>query len=192
MAILSIYMSDATCETYRTMREKYIAKFSVEFGINPILLKAIIRHESQNNPHATRDDKAVLDNPKSWTAEVIRRYAIDTTNTDLVFASIGYPQMLWLTCMDMGYKEWAVARGLSWGPESLFCVETGIYWMCKYIKKRILNRYSKVEDIVSAYNQGNNGWFDLDKDGIKDANEKYKNQEYVDEVMRFYREYGGK
>lgn len=60
-----------------------------------------------------------------------------------------------------------------------------VYYGCKFFTK-LLKRYKgNLEDAIAAYNQGNNRFKDLDKDGIKDSNEFYYNQHYVDGIKKW-------
>lgn len=182
MSSITIEMSEATQKTYKTLREKYVAKFSAEFGIDPILMAAIIKHESRNHAYSVRDDRAVLTNGPSWVTNVIKANNLDETNA-LLYCSMGYSQLLYLTVVDMGFIKWCKDRGIKGEPEDLLCIETNIFWMARFILKRIMSRYTNVRDIIAAYNAGSAR--------MNKNRTAYLNQDYVDSVYKIYKEMGG-
>lgn len=66
---------------------------------------------------------------------------------------------------------------------------TNIYYSLKFFT-RLLKRYKgKKEDAIAAYNQGSNRFKDENQNGIKDSNELYYNQHYVDSVLKWEKEF---
>ena len=63
-----------------------------------------------------------------------------------------------------------------------------VYYSCKFFVRQLRRYDGNMEDAIAAYNQGNNRWHDVDNDGIKDPDEKYKNQYYVTKVLEFQEE----
>jgi soluble lytic murein transglycosylase-like protein len=181
MPPVTIELSAATQTVYKTLREKYIAEFSAEFGIDPILMSAIVAHESMNFPRAERNDRARLEGVR-WVEDVIKTHGLDRENPE-IWHSMGYGQVLYLTAVDMGFLGWCKGRGLNPHPASLLDIETNIYWMAKYISKRLMNRYKNPKDIMAGYNAGS---------ARKDSKGRYINQSYVDSVMKHYIRLGGK
>lgn len=184
MAAFMIELSAATQQVYRTKKEKYIAKFSEQFGIDPKLFRAIVDHESQGFARAERNDRARLEKQK-WVWSVINQYGLDPEEPE-IWHSLGYSQILFLAAMDLGLENWCKERGLEVKPVILLDIETNLYWAAKLIKKRCMNKYSKPEDIAAAYNAGSMRWDDADGDGIKDPDERYENQKYVSSIMAIY------
>jgi soluble lytic murein transglycosylase-like protein len=175
MAEVSIPLSAATQAAYATKRERYVAMFAPQFGIDPNILLAIIRHESRNFARAERNDRARLEGVP-WVEDVIKTHSLDREDPE-IWHSMGYSQLLYLTAADMGFINWCKARGIDPRPSSLLDIETNIYWACKFLKARILSKYSKPEDVFAAYNAGK---------VRKTIGGKYVNQSYVDECMRHF------
>ena len=180
MGAYRIELSSATQKAYQTKRELYVAQYSKEFGIDPALLAAIIKHESKLFARAERNDRARLEGVP-WVESIVNQYALDREDPE-TWHSMGYSQILYLTVVDMGYLTWAKERGLSCRPSDLLDIQTNIYWACEYIKQSLMNRYTDPRYIAAGYNAGS---------ARKDATGKYRNQEYVDSVMVHYLEYGG-
>jgi len=94
--------------------------------------------------------------------------------------SYGLMQILGQVARENGYRG---------ERDSLVDPVINLYYCCKYFT-RLLNRYKGNRmDAIAAYNQGNNRWKDLDRDGIKDENEKYFNQQYVDKILKYEKEF---
>jgi hypothetical protein len=140
-----------------------------------------VKHESRNFARAERNDRSKLEGVP-WVEDVIKTHNLDRTN-DLIFCSMGYGQILYLTAVDMGFVKWAKDRAIDPGPETILNIEVNLYWTAKFIKDRIMRRYTKPEDIAAAYNAGS---------ARKDKAGKYLNQDYVDSVMAIYKSIGGK
>lgn len=87
----------------------------------------------------------------------------------------------------LGQVMGQVAREQGFDGEYLAALcdpESGLEHLCRLFLK-MLNRYGNIPDAVSAYNQGNIRWRDFDHDGVRDPEEPYRNQSYVDGVTRF-------
>lgn len=88
-------------------------------------------------------------------------------------ASYGLMQTLFATAKDMGYTG---------QPEGLYDAATSLEFGTKYLAYQ-LRRYSgKLPHAAAAYNAGT---------AYVDASGRFRNQTYVDRVMRFYQQFGG-
>jgi soluble lytic murein transglycosylase-like protein len=94
-------------------------------------------------------------------------------------SSYGPMQIMYVGAREIGFKG-TVAE--------LSDFKTGVEWGCRKLGK-LFRKYKSGPAAIAAYNQGNSRWYDTDRDGIKDANEKYFNQGYVDSVMKAAREW---
>jgi len=144
---------------------------AAKYGLDPALVAAICANESAWHPQAVRYEshvgKYVQDpakhRPMGCSEETERR---------LQMMSFSLMQVMGFNIRAMGFGGWLTdyldpVKGLDIG--------------CKFLAG-LFKRWSKVEDVVSAYNQGSPR---RGQDG------KYSNQPYVDHVMASYRQYGG-
>jgi soluble lytic murein transglycosylase-like protein len=167
------------------MYQKQIADAIVRYvrpdcGIEPALIKALIKNESGNYPRAERCDRAVLEN-QSWFTDSLKRYGLDPTD-DKNFCSVGAGQILYVVAISYGFS----------GPYyDLMDPGKNIYFMVLILKDLKARFKGNVQDMISAYNNGGAYFFDLDGDKVKDPGEKYKNQDYVDRVYTAYKANGG-
>lgn len=88
------------------------------------------------------------------------------------YSSLGAMQILFGTAKTLGYDGVA---------EDLELMVYNFFYACTHLKN-CLKKYPKLEDAISTYNQGK---------PRKKRNGKYKNQAYVDDVMKWYHEFGG-
>ena len=98
-----------------------------------------------------------------------------------------------------------VARelGLQQSPLMLLQPEIGIDWGCRKLAA-LARRYGVGrdriaeygrrgvlgQDVIAAYNQGNDRWVDVNRNGVHDLEEGYQNQEYVQKVLVYAAEFG--
>ena len=85
----------------------------------------------------------------------------------------------------------ATARwlGLEGNLSQLYDIEINFKYFKKYYDWLSKKYAGYIPDIISAYNQGGRYFEDKNKNGLKDSNEKYNNQYYVDRVMQFRNEF---
>jgi soluble lytic murein transglycosylase-like protein len=179
MPYRSTYISNETLRDIISKKNIAIKKYSRKFNIQQALIKAIIKKESRDFMFAFRIDYSVL-RKQFWykkTLTVMQRKYKEC------WASYGYMQVLFGLARSYGYK------GTCMG---LFDIDTNIYYGCKHLEYLRKRYKGNIPDIIHAYNWGSNAWMDYDHDGIKDPGEPYKNQKYVDEVLRYFEEFGGK
>lgn len=129
------------------------------------LLGAIIQVESGGESHATRYE----DHYKYLFK--VNEHASDNGIT--VGTEIIHQKTSWGAAQVMG----AVAREFGFDDHlPLLCGKQSLVYACKLIK-RLASKYNQREDIIASYNAGS---------PIKTTDGKYKNQEYVDKVMRAF------
>lgn len=88
-------------------------------------------------------------------------------------ASYGLMQTLYRTAKDMGYQG---------PPEGLYDPGTSIEFGTRYLAKQLRRYNGKIPYAVAAYNSGTAY---VAPDG------RFRNQTYVDRVLRFYAQFGG-
>jgi len=179
MPFPKIYLSHETLKSLNDEKERVTRKWTQQFKLQPALVKAIIDKESMDYPLAYRVDRSVL-KKQAWYRKTI---TTAQKQLDECWASYGYMQVLYGLARHYGYT------GIPFG---LFEPNLSIKYGCRhldYLKKRYKGR---ILDMIHAYNWGSNAWMDFDNDGIKDPGEPYKNQDYVDDVYKLFKEYGGK
>lgn len=160
-----------SADTEKIIHDKYEAaakKYSKKFKVDTALIRAITQVESVFNPFAVRFEPH-LKRAKWYTNTIPEKYKDD----QYAYCSMGYMQVLYGIARDYGFKG---------TPQDLMSPDNSVHYGTKHLAN-FLKRWKKVEDAISAYNQGRPR-----KD--KDTGE-YKNQRYVDDVMRFYRQFGG-
>lgn len=173
-----IPISTTTWEMLRKERMEAIEKYSKESGIEKALLKAIIKKESSFWPLAIRIEPH-LKNAK-WYKETLR--GIKDLH-DYHYCSYGLMQIMYGLARSYGFTDPAY---------ELFIPDNNIKYGVIHLTW-LFGRYrNRLLPVISAYNQGSNRFEDLNKNGIKDDNEKFINQPYVDDVYKYYQEYGGK
>ncbi len=155
------------------MDAQMIANLSHMHGLPVRLVKAIILTESSDNTWAVRYEPhwRWFFSPKQWA----RRLKItDKTERSLQANSWGLMQIMGATARELGFT-----RPLVRLCEPMLGVEYG----CRYLKKQ-LDRYSgDVYKAVAAYNAGSARRSVLHPS-------KFKNQVYVDKVMKHFTEVG--
>jgi soluble lytic murein transglycosylase-like protein len=152
---------------------KTIKKISEKHGVDPNLIGAIIMCESAGNPWACRFEPHVY-RRGTYINLKAKRPATCSADTEKVFqsTSFGLMQIMGFNLRDMGFEGWL--------PE-VCTPEINIEYGCRFVA-RLLKRWPRIEDTVSAYNQGS---------PRKSANRaEYQNQPYVSKVMRWYKELG--
>ncbi len=131
------------------------------------MLDAIVRVESSYDPFAMRYEAHV---PPFEHESFAKRNRI-TAETELTLQrfSFGLVQILGSTARYAGFL----------GPLSQLCIPTdNLLIGCKYLSM-LRNRYPLLQDAIAAYNAGS---------PVKVITGGYRNQAYVDKVMKFYLE----
>jgi len=145
------------------------------YGVDHKLIRAIIRKESTWQVYAYRVEKGFwsryLAGIKAIFFSTPEKDEQWLTYPDIVSASYGLMQLMLTTAMEHGFRFKF--------PFELFEPATNIRFGCIYLSY-LYKKYGNWNDVISAYNQGDNR---KRKDG------KYKNQEaYVDIVLQYIKE----
>jgi len=154
----------------------YIKKYSDKIKIEKALVKAIYMQESRMSPYCIRYEKHLKTNT-SYLAILSHKEVKD----DLSFSSLGIGQILFGTAKWLGFKG---------SPEELILLKNSVKYSILYIRY-LIKKYYNIEKVISAYNQGSPKWIDKNKDGIKQAWEKWRNWRYVKNVLKYYQNFGG-
>jgi soluble lytic murein transglycosylase-like protein len=160
------------------MYDDIINKHALNYGIDEKLVRAFIRKESTWRKYAYRVEQGFwtryLSGIKAIFFRTPERDERWLTYPDIVSASYGLMQIMLSTAMERGFRfEF---------PFELFEPDTNIKWGCSHLKY-LHDLYKNWQDVIAAYNQGNNR---------KRSDGKYVNQEaYVDIVLIYYKEEGG-
>ena len=109
-------------------------------------------------------------------------------------SSWGLMQTMGLVARELGYKDNLLYLlrpeiGIEWGCRKLAALEKR-YGVGRSRLEEFGTRGVLGQDVVSAYNQGNDRWVDSDADGVHDLGEEYRNQGYVTAVLSFADEFG--
>ncbi len=156
--------------------------------IEPAIVKAIIKQESQFKPYSMRYESHLKDtnnNNSKWYRNLLTEK--EQTNK-FSYYSMGLMQILYgIAKAETGYK--GTQLDLLKIDNSLNC---GIIYL-----KKLINKYWIIEDVISAYNQGvvkgNKGYYkskfiDQNNNGIKDKIEIFINKMYVRSVLKNYQD----
>lgn len=170
MARKSFYYSNNTIEMLKKMKNESIEKYSKVYSIEIALIRAICSQESENNNFGLRVEHHLK--KAKWYKNTLAFLKKEEVK-DYHYCSFGYMQIMFGTARHIGYLG---------KPFSLCNPELGIKWGCKFLARLIKRFKGNIWDSVAAYNQGNNRFYDINKNGIKDDGEKYYNQKYVDDV----------
>lgn len=172
---VKMFITRKTYDVFVKEKEKAIIKYAGKFKLPVPLIRAIIRKEAEGNFWATRIEDHLK--KAGWYNRTI--LGVDYT-VDFQYCSFGLMQVMY-----------GVARhnGLIGSPFRLYNPALGIKYGCKVLARQLKRYKGKISDAVAAYNQGNNRFFDVNKNGIRDHNEKYHNQAYVDVVIMQYYNY---
>jgi soluble lytic murein transglycosylase-like protein len=148
-----------------------VKAFSAEFLVNPRMALAIVYQESAGDTYAARVEEDLV---LRWVFPAMnaKKHRI-TMTTEITFqkTSWGLMQVLGVVARELGYDEQL---------PKLTVPNVGLRWGIKNIAK-LQGRYLQYTDIIAAYNAGS----------PKKVEGKYKNQEYVDSVMKHMAELEG-
>jgi soluble lytic murein transglycosylase-like protein len=168
MPIYNMYVSKNTNKIIKTSIKNAITISAKRFKLDFRLIKAIIKAESKFVPFACRYEEHLK--TAKWYLKVL---SCKEKKNNYSFCSIGEMQILYGNAKAMGFKG---------SPLELFYSQNNIYYGTRLLKNFCL-KYNNLQDAISAYNQGS---------PRKYKNGRYRNQKYVDTVMKHYRKYGGK
>ena len=149
----------------KSLPSNEIEKISKKQGLPPALVSAIVMKESSGNPFASRFEPHFR---WVWEVETCAKRLPCSHETEMMGLKTSYGLM---QIMGSVAREWGFT---GWFGE-LYGIEKNLQYGCKHLKQ-YLGQYPKVEDAVSAYNQGS---------PRRGTDGKYCNQTYVDAVMAF-------
>lgn len=130
---------------------------------------AIIATESSFRPEAMRYEQ-------HWSyfhsveIHAMRLKITTETERQLQKFSFGCGQLMGAVLREHGFED-ALPMALEPTINIKYCVQHF---------KKFMDKYNRLEDAISAYNQGS---------ALKDHNRKYKNQGYVDKVLSLHRHF---
>lgn len=143
-----------------------IANVSKVYNLDPKLVASIVMVESSGEPCATRYEPhfKYLLTPKLFSTQL---RITEETEIQQQKMSFGLMQVMGSVARELGHEGHLVE----------LCEPTvGLNYGCKQLK-RLFDRYGKLGDVVSAYNQGS---------PRKTLSGEYRNQSYVDKVLDKY------
>ena len=152
-----------------------ILKWSRQLDLDPLLVKAIISHETGKGRWFSRNDWRRLHTQK-WAVDAVRRYDLDPDDWKS-WASIGPMQILLLTAKAEGYSGGAGDEKTQTG---LYNVSTNLKYGCLYLAD-LRTTYDSTSHAVASYNAGKPRMLR----GV------YYNQKYVDAIKGEYYRLGG-
>jgi soluble lytic murein transglycosylase-like protein len=151
---------------------KLVIDIATAHNLDPKLVMAIVQQESTGQTCATRHEKGYpyLHRPADYFQNMVGQdYNNEVRNQE---TSWGPMQIMGATARWLGFN----------GEMAELCKPSiGIRYGCKYVRWQ-MNRYEKTIDVVAAYNAGSARYKDS---GV------LENEQYVDKVMRYYREIKG-
>ena len=169
MPVEKYYISKDTEKELKKDINYYIDLYSKTHKIEKALLKAIMKHESQNNTNAIRYERKLK--KATWYNKLLSPSEKKNWKS---YCSVGLMQILHGIAKSYGFKE---------DPELLKDPKYGIAYGAMHLKKLISKHYY-LENVISVYNYG------VVK---KRRNGKFYNQkDYVDPVLEYYKKFGGK
>lgn len=150
-----------------------IAQIAAQYGVDPNLVQAIVQVESSGNALCMRFEPKKFSEWSQNTkvqleAQSASKRLFITPQTEMVLrcSSLGPMQVLGQVAREQGFTE---------NLMQLCDPEKGITQGVKKLVSQ-LRRYNQVTiDAIAAYNAGS---------VVKDLDGKYKNQEYVDKVLK--------
>ena len=150
---------------------KLVKDVARQFQLDPLLLTAMIIVESSSKSQVARyePDYRYTHNPAKFAKP--QGITIETEKRLQMF-SWGCLQLMGGTARWLGYNGFL--------PQ-LCEPQIGLYWGSRYMR-HLMDKYSEPEDAIAAYNAGS---------PRKKENGHYENQEYVNKVIRTYKQLNG-
>ena len=170
----TIFISEATLEMCRKEIQKEVD--GIQTKIEKALIYGIIKQESCFGQFTIRYEPGLR--TQDWYIKCLKP---EEKGYSYSYCSAGPMQVLLGIARSQGYTG---------SFEDLMKVSTNIQQGVKLLET-LSARYRNIKDVISAYNQGNNGFVDLDKDKIHDPGEPYYNEKYVTNVYNEYKRLGG-
>lgn len=157
------------------MIDEAIKRHSKFYGVPGSLVKAIIMKESSFNPYAIKVERGFWSRYFAGVKNLIlstksKRDDYWMNYSDLISASYGLMQIMLPVAVELGFTFIY--------PTELLDIDKNIDFGCRKLRVLFL-KYENLADVISAYNQGN---------AKKNADGKYLNQQYVDDVLNFMKE----
>lgn len=177
MATRTYYISNKTEVMLHNMKTEAVKKYASIYKVPAALVLAVIAKESTNSCWPPRVEHHLK--RAKWYNGALTGI---TWIRDYHYCSFGLMQIMYGTARHNGYI---------FQPFGLCNPDRGIKYGTKFLAKCIKRYKGNMWDGVAAYNQGNNRYYDVNKNGIKDEGEQYRNQAYVDRVFELYKQYGG-
>lgn len=168
MPMKQFYISSATIDLLKNEREKTIKEIAKRYDVNENLIRAIIRQESNG------DDLSIRYEPHLKQADwYVQWLKPEERDDNFYYCSYGNMHILFAVARKYGFK------GM---PFDLLQPQNGIAYGVLHLKSLITKYGGNISKAVAAYNAGS---------AMRGKDGKFSNQEYVDNVMRFYREISG-
>lgn len=148
--------------------KKIVIPIARKYSLNPILVLAIIKQESNGDRFAIRYERDFKFRDKTYLFARLANISPDTEDF-LQSCSIGLMQVMGVVARELGHKKNLL---------ELTDPEIGIEYGCKKLAQLSL-KYQTLAQIIAAYNSGS----------PRIKNGKFINQKYVDSVMGYMRKY---
>lgn len=158
-------------------------------GIPREIICGVISAESGWQPFAMRYE------PDFTARYIVPKFPKSTPTFRVLHGSSwGLMQIMGLVARELGYQGSPLRLlqpeiGIDWGCRKLSALArrygVGRDRLAEYGRRGVLG-----QDVIAAYNQGNDRWVDANRNGVHDEIEGYKNQEYVQKVLVFAAEFG--
>lgn len=139
------------------------------YDLELALVRAIARVESNGKYNNAKSRYEHHLREAKWYLRILTK---EEKRYDINFSSLGAMQILFGTAKTLGHDGTA---------EELRDMVLNFFYGCHHLKNCI-TRYTNIEDAISSYNQGK---------PRKNKKGQYKNQAYVDDVMKWYHYFGG-
>lgn len=146
-----------------------IVKYAEQYKLKPEIVYGLCKKESAMNPAAIRYEPGYkwLFKPDSVKPKLCSL----RTEANMQSCSWGVMQVMGAVFREYGYTDW-----LTLIPGD---IDSQVKYGCLHLHKQ-LKRFGSMETALSAYNAGS---------PVIEKNGKFKNQEYVDGVILFSKDY---
>jgi len=170
MATFSMYINGATNEMLGAKIDERLDFWASHFNLERALVHAVAQVESKKKFAAIRVE------PHLKRAKWYRRVLPEEQLTnDLAYCSMGLMQVLYGVAVDQGFQG---------TPMELMDIDNAIEHGCIKLSK-LIKAHFYLNKVISSYNQGS------PRKTRVDGKLVFKNQGYVDKVLKAYRKLGG-